>query len=118
MTPSAGPAIRWIARVVCFVFYRVDRVGSIPEDGAVLLLPNHPNALLDPTIIWATADRDVRFLGKSTLFDGGLRPILAGARAIPVYRKLDQGVDTTRNTETLYGGVNGRSPLAMRCVSF
>jgi glycerol-3-phosphate O-acyltransferase / dihydroxyacetone phosphate acyltransferase len=100
MIEQASPAIRWIARAVCFVFYRVDRVGRIPQDGAVLLLPNHPNALLDPTIIWATAGRDVRFLAKSTLFDGALRPILAGARAIPVYRKLDHGVDTTRNTET------------------
>jgi glycerol-3-phosphate O-acyltransferase / dihydroxyacetone phosphate acyltransferase len=100
VTPGASPAIRWIARAVCFVFYRVDRVGSLPERGAVLLLPNHPNALLDPAIIWATATRDVRFLAKSTLFEGALRPILLGARAIPVYRKLDQGVDTTRNTET------------------
>jgi glycerol-3-phosphate O-acyltransferase/dihydroxyacetone phosphate acyltransferase len=100
MIEQVSPAIRWIARVVCFVFYRVDRIGEIPPAGAVLLLPNHPNALLDPTIIWATAGRDVRFLAKSTLFDGALRPILAGARAIPVYRKLDQGVDTARNTET------------------
>ena len=38
--------------------------------GAVLLLPNHPNALLDPALVWATAERDVRFLAKSTLFDG------------------------------------------------
>jgi len=100
VTRGASPVIRWIARAVCFVFYRVDRIGTIPSDGAVLLLPNHPNALLDPTIIWATANRDVRFLAKSTLFNGALRPVLAGARAIPVYRKLDQGVDTARNTET------------------
>jgi hypothetical protein len=42
----------------------------------------------------------VRFLAKSTLFDGPLRPLLAGAGAIPVYRKLDQGVDVAKNTET------------------
>lgn len=100
MSFSATPVIRWLARAVCFVFYRVDRVGSIPAAGAVLLLPNHPNALLDPAIIWATAQRDVRFLAKSTLFDGAFGLILRSARAIPVYRKLDQGVDTSRNTET------------------
>jgi 1-acyl-sn-glycerol-3-phosphate acyltransferase len=82
------------------VFYRVDRLGSVPPAGATLLLPNHPNALLDPAIIWATAERDVRFLAKSTLFDGPLQPVLASSGAIPVYRKLDQGVDTSRNAET------------------
>jgi hypothetical protein len=86
--------------MTCHLFYRVDRVGCPPATGAVLLLPNHANALLDPAIIWATAGRDVRFLAKSTLFDGPLRPLLSRAGAIPVYRKLDQGVDTTKNRET------------------
>ena len=66
----------------------------------MLLLPNHPNALLDPALVWATAGRDVRFLAKSTLFRGPLGPVLAGAGAIPVYRKIDQGVDTSKNAET------------------
>jgi glycerol-3-phosphate O-acyltransferase/dihydroxyacetone phosphate acyltransferase len=96
----ANPAVRWLAKAICWIFYRIDRIGEVPHDGAALLLPNHPNALLDPALVWATAGRDVRFLAKSTLFDGVLRPVLAGAGAIPVYRKLDQGVDTSRNAET------------------
>jgi glycerol-3-phosphate O-acyltransferase / dihydroxyacetone phosphate acyltransferase len=100
MSTRANPAVRWLARAVCWVFYRIDRVGELPADGAALLLPNHPNALLDPAVVWATAGRDVRFLAKSTLFDGAFRIILEGAGAIPVYRKLDQGVDTSRNAAT------------------
>jgi glycerol-3-phosphate O-acyltransferase / dihydroxyacetone phosphate acyltransferase len=97
----ANPVVRWLASAVCWVFYRIDRVGGeVPSDGATLLLPNHPNALLDPAIVWATAGRDVRFLAKSTLFEGAFRPVLVAAGAIPVYRKLDQAVDTSRNTET------------------
>ena len=92
--------IRWLARAICWIFYRVDREGAVPAEGPVLILPNHPNALLDPAVIWATAGRDVRFLAKSTLFDGALAPILRMARAIPVYRRFDQGVDPSRNTET------------------
>jgi 1-acyl-sn-glycerol-3-phosphate acyltransferase len=88
-----------MARAAGWVFYRIDRVGDVPEAGAVLLLPNHPNALLDPAIVWATAGRDVRFLAKSTLFSGLFRAVLSGAGAIPVYRKHDQGVDTSRNVE-------------------
>jgi 1-acyl-sn-glycerol-3-phosphate acyltransferase len=97
---AALPVVRGLARAISWIFYRVDRSGEVPLDGAVLLLPNHANALLDPAIVWATAGRDVRFLAKSTLFDGAFAPILNGAAAIPVYRRLDQGVDAARNTET------------------
>jgi len=96
----ASPFVRFLARTACQLFYRVDRVSRPPEAGATLLLPNHANALLDPAIIWATAGRDVRFLAKSTLFEGPLRVLVAGSGAIPVYRKLDQGADVSKNTET------------------
>lgn len=97
---SAAPIIRWLARTVTRVFYRVDQAGHVPPSGAVLLLPNHPNSLLDPAIVWATSGRDVRFLAKSTLFGTPLGPVLRAAGAIPVYRRHDQGVDTSRNAET------------------
>ena len=95
-----SPFVRFLARTACRLFYRVDRVGHPPESGAALLLPNHANALLDPAVIWATAGRDIRFLAKSTLFEGPLRPLVAGSGAIPVYRKLDQGADVSKNKET------------------
>jgi 1-acyl-sn-glycerol-3-phosphate acyltransferase len=95
-----SPAVRWLARAVAHTFYRIDRFGHVPAAGAVLLVPNHPNALLDPAIVWATAGRDIRFLAKSTLFEGAFAPILHAAGAIPVYRRIDQGVDAARNVET------------------
>ena len=98
--PPVSPLVRWMARVACRLFYRVDCAGAPPARGAAMLLPNHANALLDPAIIWATSGRDVRFLAKSTLFDGPLRPLVAGSGAIPVYRRHDQGADVSRNTET------------------
>jgi glycerol-3-phosphate O-acyltransferase/dihydroxyacetone phosphate acyltransferase len=98
--PSPLGAIAWLARAVTWVFYRVDQAGTAPPDGAVLLLPNHPNALLDPAVVWATAGRHVRFLAKSPLFHGPLRPLLAGTGAIPVYRRIDEGADTSKNAET------------------
>jgi glycerol-3-phosphate O-acyltransferase/dihydroxyacetone phosphate acyltransferase len=100
MGHAASPLVRRLARAACWVFYRVDRVGVPPPPGPVLLLPNHPNALLDPAVIWATADRDVRFLAKSTLFEGPLKPFVTGSGAIPVYRRHDQGSDVSRNAET------------------
>ena len=94
-----NPVVRWLAKAACSVFYRIDRIGCAPESGAAILLPNHPNALLDPALVWATAQRDVRFLAKSTLFQTPLRILLDGAGAIPVYRQIDKGADTSRNTE-------------------
>lgn len=96
---TARPIVRWLARAACWLFYRVDQVGSPPQTGPVLFVANHANALLDPAIVWATAGRDVRFLAKSTLFETPFKPFLAGAGAIPVYRRKDEGVDTSRNAE-------------------
>jgi 1-acyl-sn-glycerol-3-phosphate acyltransferase len=96
----AGPrAIDRIAAAVAHVFYRVDVVGSAPAAGPLLLLPNHPNALLDPALVMSTAGRPVRFLAKSTLFASPLAPLLKAAGAIPVYRRQD-GVGVGSNDLT------------------
>ena len=87
-----------IARAAVHIFYQVDRAGSLPP-GPVIILPNHPNALLDPALIWATAGREVRFLAKSTLFRGPFGPFVRSAGAIPVFRKQDEGVDLSGNAE-------------------
>ena len=100
MSTRANWFPRFAARVSAWLFYRVDLIGTVPSNGPVLLLPNHPNSLLDPALVWAKAGRDVRFLAKSTLFDGPMRPVLVGAGAIPVYRRIDDGVDVSKNTET------------------
>jgi 1-acyl-sn-glycerol-3-phosphate acyltransferase len=100
MSTRANWFPRLAAGVSAWLFYRVDLVGEVPTTGPVLLLPNHPNSLFDPALVWAKAGRDVRFLAKSTLFHGPLRPVLTGAAAIPVYRRMDEGVDVSKNAET------------------
>lgn len=88
-----------LARAIARIFYRVDVAGSVPPAGPLLLLPNHPNALLDPALVIATAGRPVRFLAKSTLFSGPFAPLLKAAGAIPVYRRQDIA-DTAKNAES------------------
>jgi 1-acyl-sn-glycerol-3-phosphate acyltransferase len=97
----AGDAafIHTVAKAVAHLFYRIDDIGSVPSSGPLLLLPNHPNALLDPALLMATAGRPVRFLAKSTLFSGPFAPLMRAAGALPVYRRKD-GVETERNAET------------------
>jgi 1-acyl-sn-glycerol-3-phosphate acyltransferase len=97
----AGSRVLWtLVSVAVRVCYRVERVGPPLPDGALLLVANHPNALLDPSLVQTTAGRPVRFLAKSTLFHGHvLSPLVRRSGAIPVYRRIDPGVDTSRNTE-------------------
>ena len=83
------------------IFYRIERVGPPLPEGPVLLVANHPNTVLDPAVIQRTATRPVRFLAKSTLFHRHvLSPVVRRSGAIPVYRRIDPGVDTSRNAET------------------
>ena len=86
-TPLARPST-WVWGVGCLgvtVFYRVERLGGVLPDGALLLVANHPNTLADPAVIQATAGRRIRFLAKSTLFaNHPLSPLIRRSGAIPV----------------------------------
>ena len=110
MEPTrADPAVRtrppraWVwgfARLAVRTFYRVERLGAALPDGPLLLIANHPNTLVDPAIVQTTAGRQIRFLAKSTLFGrDALSLFVRNSGAIPVFRKIDPGVDTSRNRE-------------------
>ena len=95
-----GTAVWLLARLAIQIFYRVRRIGATLPDGPVLLVANHPNSLLDPALVQATAGRPIRFLAKSTLFQGHfLSPLIRRSGAIPVYRRIDPGTDVSRNEE-------------------
>ena len=97
------PPRAWVwgfARAAVKTFYRVERLGAELPSGALLLIANHPNTLFDPALIQATAGRRIRFLAKSTLFrNHPLSLFVRNSGAIPVYRRIDAGVDTSRNVE-------------------
>jgi 1-acyl-sn-glycerol-3-phosphate acyltransferase len=72
------------------IFYDLERSGPTLPDGPVLVTANHPNALVDPLVIFHTAGRPTRPLAKSPLFEqafvGTMLRLLGG---LPVYRKQD-----------------------------
>ena len=61
----------------------------LPE-GPVLITANHPNALIDPLVVFQTAGRPSRPLAKAPLFDQLIvGTALRALGGLPVYRKQD-----------------------------
>src|SRR5918993_906622 len=93
-----------VLRVALRVFFRrIEVVGRrrVPREGAVLFVVNHPNALVDPVFVLCHAPRRVSFLAKDPLFRMPVISRLVRAlEATPVYRRHDEGADTSRNRET------------------
>ena len=86
-------------------FFRVEKPvdphGGLSLEGPVMYVGNHPNALIDPGLIFVLSKRQVTFLAKEPLFRFPvLGQVLRGVGALPVYRKQD-GADTSKNEGTL-----------------
>lgn len=99
---------RWVLRLALRLYYReieVHGLEHVPETGAVLLMANHHNGMVDPFILIAALERKVRFLAKSTLFKvPGLAFFMRHMGVIPVYRQQDTGYAKEKN-EQVYAAV-------------
>jgi 1-acyl-sn-glycerol-3-phosphate acyltransferase len=87
-------------------FYTLDKRGAEMPDGPVLVVANHPNALLDPLIVFRVAGRVVRPLAKEPLFRHPLiGPVLKALGGLPVYRKQDHPEQKQQNERTFDAAV-------------
>lgn len=107
------PILSTISTAAARTYYRLRVSGeAVPRRGPLLLVANHPNALLDPALVAVAARRPVRFLAKAPLLeDRRVGWLVRGAGAIPVYRRSDDPAAMGRNvdmfravTEALEGG--------------
>ncbi len=100
------PLFSPLARAAAGIYYRVRYDGPpAPRSGPALLVANHPNSLLDPTLVVAAAGRPVRFLAKAPLFaDRKIGWLVKAAGAIPVYRRADDPSLMDRNRDA-FGAV-------------
>ncbi|MBM4342330.1 MAG: 1-acyl-sn-glycerol-3-phosphate acyltransferase [Deltaproteobacteria bacterium] len=96
-------AVRSLCLGLVRLFYReiaVSGLHHLPATGAVLLVANHPNGLLDPVVLRLAVGRPVGFLAKSTLFGNPVGRLALNAFAgLPVFRPRD-GADTSHNERT------------------
>ena len=89
------------ALVVAFmrVWFRLSITGAehIPAEGAALVTPNH-KSFWDSFFVGAATRRQLRFMGKSELFEGGRGPLLVALGAFPVQRGTsdEEALETTR----------------------
>ena len=95
MATAASPLYRFFKLILrpslAVFFQRLEVRGreNLPETGAILVVANHPNTLMDPILVGMLWRRPLSFLAKSPFFRGIVGVILRGAHAVPLYRKED-----------------------------
>lgn len=98
--------LKKLMQAALYCYYREIRfegMERVPRNRAVLLLPNHQNALLDPLLLAAYMKRaKPYFLTRSDVFQGKfLRAVFEGLRMLPIYRLRD-GRDTLSRNQAIF----------------
>src|SRR5256885_8982830 len=96
----AGVALRWYYRDI-----QVEGLERIPRRRPLLLVVNHPNALVDALLVGWVMPRRVLITAKSTLFANPVAgALLRFLGVLPFRRTKDEGpgerADPTRNPGT------------------
>ncbi|MFG0330130.1 MAG: 1-acyl-sn-glycerol-3-phosphate acyltransferase [Phycisphaerales bacterium] len=98
---------RLLWRAALLVFFRrieVEGVEHVPPSGPLMLVPNHPNAMVDPLVVLIHLDRPVTITAKSTFANMTiLRPFMRALHVVTFHRAQDkgEGVKTMGNRATL-----------------
>ena len=88
------------------LFYELEQRGEAIADGPLLITANHPNALLDPLVVFRVAHRHARPLAKAPLFQHPLvGPFLKVLGGLPVYRKQDDAGLMAQNDRTFEAAI-------------
>jgi len=86
--------LMWMARIALRWYYReVQIIGAerVPLDVPMLVVANHPNALMDPMLVATAMPRRLTFTGKATLFEKPLLPLLLrNVGVVPLRRASDE----------------------------
>ena len=94
--------LRLLRGLVRLFYRRIESAGldEVPREGAVLLIANHPNGLVDPMLVLAVLPRPVVFVAKSTLWKIPLlAPLLDLLGCVPVIRKKEAARESSSKGE-------------------
>ena len=83
---TAAIALRWY-----YADVTVQGGERVPPQGPLLILANHPNALIDPLLVGTTVNRRVLLTAKATLFEQpALGALLHAVGVVPLRRAKDE----------------------------
>ena len=83
---TAAIALRWYYSDIV-----VQGAAHVPSRGPLVIIANHPNALIDPLLVGASITRRIRLTAKATLFDHpALAPLLRAVGVVPLRRAKDE----------------------------
>ena len=86
---TAAIALRWYYSDIV-----VQGAVHVPSRGPLVIIANHPNALIDPLLVGTSITRRVRLTAKATLFDRpALAPLLGAVGVVPLRRAKDEPRD-------------------------
>src|SRR4051812_15128600 len=87
---TAAIALRWYYADVF-----IHGAERIPRSGPLIVIANHPNALIDPLLVATSVPRRVLLTAKATLFEGrALATMLGAVGVVPLRRARDESQDT------------------------
>ena len=88
-----GRLIQYLVFRLVRLFYKgIEVHGTLPKDGPVIFVLNHPNKVLDPVLLMAVCGRPITFLAKSTIFANPVQRWAASRfGALPICRPRDIG---------------------------
>jgi 1-acyl-sn-glycerol-3-phosphate acyltransferase len=97
-------SLRFVVRLAIKLFYRrieIQGIENIPEEGPVLLAPNHQNAFIDALLPATLFPRTIHFLVRADVFKSNLaRKFFNSIQMMPVYRQRDGVQNLAKNEET------------------
>jgi len=93
---TAAIALRWYYSEVA-----VQGPERVPRNGPLLILANHPNALIDPLLVGTTVPRRVLLTAKATLFEHpALAWLFRAVGVVPLRRAKDEARDNAPPSST------------------
>ncbi len=76
--------------------------GNIPQNGAVILAPNHCNALMDALVVLRSGKRPIAFGARADIFKKKTNArMLSFLKILPLVRRRDGLRNVSRNVETI-----------------
>jgi len=107
-SPRVYAVVRSVVSFALRCFYRIERTGPPLPEGPLLLVGNHPNALIDPGLMIAVSTRPLTFLAKEPIFRmPGLGALVRALGALPVVRPQDDPARMRENLEALGAAARG-----------